>query len=189
MKTDMKGVFFIVKGQYRRRGEVFYNDVSGEKNYLGGYDPESEDTVEWYMLLDNITFNTWASGCDLNKILLCARKYIKKYVSRDRFLASLDTMEGGKNTSPIHARLMREVYNTYGDYYEDKIEKVVGDEYEVLKDTLINPYFKKTKRLFKRVKNTSVETPRTPVETPQDTLVSTPKMLGKVRKRIKLLSV
>lgn len=151
MKTDMKGLFAVIKGQYRRHGEVFFNEVSGERNYLGGYDPESEDTVDWYMLVDTETYTTLAGGASLEKVVSCARKYIKKYKTRKAFLQSLSDTEYGSATSPIHRRLMQEVCMRYGSYYQDLVEETVDDEYTILKDTLINPLFKGAKKRLKRV--------------------------------------
>ena len=55
MTEDMRGLFFIVKGQYRKgEGKKIVNDVSGDYMWLGGYDPTLKDTpsTRWYMCLD-----------------------------------------------------------------------------------------------------------------------------------------
>ena len=61
MKEDMRGLFFIVKGQYRKD-----NDPDGV--CISGYDPNSPNTEEWYQVKDHITFHTFACGSDLNKV-------------------------------------------------------------------------------------------------------------------------
>ena len=178
MKTDMKGLFVVIKGQYRKCGEVFFNDVSNERNYLGGYDPESEYTVNWYMLVDTETYTTLASGVNLEKVVSCARKYIKKYKTRKAFLQSLSDMEYGNTTSPIHRRLMQEVCKKYGSYYQDLIEETVDDEYTILKDSMINPLLKGAKKRLKRLVTPDAETPVKKENTPPHKSL----VLGKLKK-------
>lgn len=149
MKEDLRGVFFIVRGQYRRnKGVKFFNDVSEEYNHIGGYDPEDPTNEEWYMLLDNITYTTLACGSNLDKVVRCARGYITKYKTRDRYLKMLKSLEYGTKVSPIHKRLMTEVYNTYGEYYQHLIDGVVGEAYKEVHDEMVNPLLKKSRKRF-----------------------------------------
>lgn len=171
MREDMRGLFYIVKGQYRKnKGEKFFNEVSQDYNYIGGYSPEDTTNEEWYMLVDSETFTTLACGSDIHKIVKCAGKYIRKYKTKDNYLKMLRSLEYSQSPSPIHKRLQEEVYRHYGDYYEDLIEKEVDEVYEEVHNEMVNPLYKKAKkRLVKKTpQNTSEEvmttTPPTPVK-------------------------
>lgn len=177
MSEDMKGLFFIVKGQYKKGVEPhFINEVSGEKNFIGCFNPESEDTSEWYMLLDNKTFHCVACGGDYDKVLKSVSKVIKKYkgVAKKYFKYLSDTTSedyyeitylGHKpltkdqrakkvvgrcpRVTPVMKSLYEQVYNEYGDYYREDIENMENEAYEVLKDS--TP-FKRSRKLMKNKK-------------------------------------
>ena len=52
---SMRGLFFIVKGQYQKGVEPsFINSVTGDVSHVGGYNPYSDDTTNWYMCLDKM---------------------------------------------------------------------------------------------------------------------------------------
>lgn len=129
MKEDMRGVLFIVRGQYRRDyGEKFFNEVSESYHHIGGYDPSDSSNPEWYMLLENLTYHTLACGSDLEKVVRMARQYIQKYPTQARFRKMLNTLES--KDSPITKRIMEEVYKEFGHTYEDLVEGVVDTTYE-----------------------------------------------------------
>ena len=66
----MRGLFFIVKGQDRKGVEPSYvNKETNDLGYIGGYDPYSKETPNWYMLLDCKTFHCIACGGDFKKVL------------------------------------------------------------------------------------------------------------------------
>ena len=54
---DIRGLFFIVKGHYKKGvGDSFINEVSGNISHIGGYDPKNENIGEWYTCLDKVTY-------------------------------------------------------------------------------------------------------------------------------------
>ena len=133
VKEDMKGVLFIVRGQYRRdKGEKFFNEVSNTYHHIGGYDPSDSSNPEWYMLVESLTFHTLACGSDLEKVIGVARLYIKKYSTQEKFKKMLGRLES--KDSPITKRIMEEVYKEYGDTYTSLIEDVVDVAYQEVRD-------------------------------------------------------
>ena len=161
MSDSMRGLFFIVKGQYRKsvRPSVV-NSVSKDVMWLGGYDPYSSDTEEWYMLMDNKTFTCVSCGSDLDKVLLGlqntivrfngdAKKYFK-HLSRTtsddyyethylghRPLTHEERVKKAEGrcprVSPVMRCLYEGVYAEYGDFFSDKVSEVEERAYEDIK--------------------------------------------------------
>lgn len=157
---DMRGLFFIIKGNYvRNLGDSFLNEVSGDVSHIGGYDPENENTKEWYMCLDKVTFQCITCGSDFEKVLRGVKDYIVKFrgKSKDYFKYICDITsedyydihflghqpltpekrtkkaEGRcPRTSPIMRCLYNAVFEVYGQYYRDKIEAVEEEAYKVV---------------------------------------------------------
>lgn len=210
---DLKGLFFIVKGQYQKD-----NDPSGV--CISGYDPDNKNTNEWYQLKDRITFHTIACGGNLEKVLKGVYTTIKKFKTQERYFRYVckitaedyysvhykgktpktseeivKTTEGrSSRVSPVMKELYKKVFDTYGDYYEEEISVWEDKAYEDLKgDTL----FSQSKKLVRRTK--LVETPKE--ETSKKTLkkkeeetptppktgtLKTPKKFGNNIKRLSL---
>lgn len=176
-EEDMRGLFFIVKGNYvRNLGDSFLNEVSGDVSHIGGYDPESENTKEWYMCLDKVTFQCITCGSDIEKVLRGVKDYIIKFrgKSKDYFKYICDVTsedyyethflgyqplspekrtkkaEGRcPRTSPIMRCLYNAVFEVYGHYYRDKIEVVEEEAYKVL-ETRNNPLKRCKLRMSKK---------------------------------------
>lgn len=181
----MRGLFFIVKGQYTSKVlPVFTNRMSGDEMSLGCYNPEADTTKEWYQLLDCVTFSCYACGSNLEKILRSVYHQIKhhkgsfkKYCRFISEFSSDDTYEVlflGKppmsdsdrakkaegrtpRTSPIMKHLYEEVYKTYGDFMRDEISEMENLAYKELRE---ETPLHKTKKVLERHKNTL----KTPVE-------------------------
>lgn len=204
---SMRGLFFVVKGQYRKGLEPsFVNRVSGDVNHIGGYDPYSKDTENWYMLMDKITFQCLACGSDLEKVVkgvytaIMKRKgSAKKYFKHVSDTTSDDYYEvhylgrtplnhdqrqkkaEGRcpRVSPIMRELYSAVYNEYGDFFRDLIEEQEDLAYENLKEE--RPINKTRKLVSKnKVKNTEMEKSNTSqvIET------QTPKKLVKPKTKL-----
>lgn len=149
MKEDLRGVFFIMKGQYRqKRGVSFYNKVSEDTNYIGGYDPYDEETVEWYQLVDTLTWTSHCCGGDINRVVRGAFNLIKKYKTKERFLRAMQSDTFGGKTPPISVEIDKVVYEYYGDYKRELIEEQEDRVYGWLHDQ--TPLAKTKKRLRKR---------------------------------------
>ena len=207
MSEDLRGVFFIVKGQYRKGvAPSFVNKATNETSWLGGYDPHSDATEEWYMCLDRITFQCCSCGGDLKKVLkavyTCIVKYkdLKHYLHHISKMSSDDTYEVmylGKRpltpdervkkaegrcprVSPAMGCLYEAIYEEYGDYYSDLIEEQEDLAYEKVKQLIKeNKPINKTKKRLGKVKTKTIE-----VETPKKEEVK-PKLV-KVKPKVKL---
>lgn len=204
---SMRGLFFIVKGQYSRGLEPsFVNKVSGDVNHIGGYDPYSKDTENWYMLMDKITFQCLACGSDLEKVVKgvytaimkrkgSAKKYFKHVsdTTSDDYYEThylghtplnhdqrVKKAEGRcPRVSPIMRELYSAIYSEYGDFFNDLIEEQEDLAYNDLKEE--RPINKTRKLVSKnRVKNTPVmeKTPTQQVE------IQTPKKLVKTKTKL-----
>ena len=154
MIEDMRGLFFIVKGQYARGVEPSFVSVTGNVNHIGGYDPHSEDTQEWYMLLDSKTFNCMMCGNDFNKVLKGVYNIIKKHKgSAERYFKLLKKANDGKgfSQSPTMRCLYEHIYEEYGDYYSDEIKEMEDLAYSELVE---EKPFNKSKKLVSKHKKT-----------------------------------
>ena len=178
MTENMRGLFFIVKGQYIKNiGHSFINEATGSVNYIGGYDPESDDTQEWYMLIDNRTFNCTVCGSSIDKVLKGVHTIIKRYKGDlNKFLKGIGATPP---VSPSTRCLYKEVYNTFGDYFKYEIEEMEDLAYTELKE---NTPFHKSRKLLKKKSSDKLV-----METPKEELVldiTPPKKLVSKRVRI-----
>lgn len=211
---DMRDLFFIVKGQYRKGvAPSVINKATGNEVFIGGFNPESDNTVNWYMLMDRKTYRCCVCGTDLNKCLEGVRTLILKYkgvgkkyfkhisdtTSDDYYevhylgrkpLTTLEREKKGKNkyprVSPIMRCLYEEVEKRWGDHYREEIERMEDLAYEELKGE--KPVFKSRKLVSKhKAKLPAVET----VETPKKVIDTTPKKMvkPKVKMGIKKLNM
>lgn len=169
---SLKGLFYIIKGQYRKTGASFLNTATDSVSYIGGYDPESDETSDWYMVRDYETHHCIACGRDLEKMLECIRVVIKRYkgsakkyfkyvsdtTSDDlyevRYLGHSPLTHDQRNkkcvgrcprVSPADRCLYDCVYQEYGMYFRDLIEEVEDQAYEELREE--RPLNKTKKRL------------------------------------------
>ena len=162
MSQDMRGLFFVVKGQYAKGVEPsFVNKATGDVNHIGGYDPFREDTTDWYMVLDNKTFNCLACGGNLDKVLKAVYKTIKTYkgVAKKYFkhvseVTSDDYYEVtylGKapltheqrvakaegrcpRVSPAMRCIYERVFSEFGDYFEEEVQEMEDLAYSELRE-------------------------------------------------------
>ena len=216
MKDTMRGLFFIVKGQYKKVEPSFTNEVTGDKSYIGGYDPESDTTSEWYMLLDNKTFHCVACDKSLDKVLNSVKSVIKRYkgVAKGYFKHVSDTTSddyydthylGRKclshdqrtkkaegrcpRVSPTMRCLYEHIFSVYGDYYTYLVEEMEDLAYLELKEE--RP-FNKTRKLMTKKKNRIGGTglSKIPLEKKEEKVLDTSKLVRpKKRLGIKKLSM
>lgn len=160
----MRGLFYIVKGQYdRTKSPRFFNDVSGDYNTIGGYDPEDDTTIEWYRLVDNETFRTHSCGSSLDDVVGAVYTLIKKFKTKEKFLRAVFRCQ--KDVSKTGIRVEEEIYQTYGDHYQHRIEEMEDLAYSELKDA--DPIVKARKKLKRRVEGVvDIVTPKTQEVTP-----------------------
>lgn len=182
MKNEetLKGLFFIVKGQYHSEDGV------------ESHNPDGPLCSEWYVLMDNVVFNTVACGSSLTKILRSLENTLRKYKTRKDYFKMLDafttedyyrtTYEGlppytelqlknlrsGRRTrvSQPMKELYREVFNTYGDYYSEEVHEV---EEKVYNSTQFQTPLERSKKLQK--KGTLKKVPKRTIPKPQKSKV------------------
>ena len=193
---SMRGLFFIVKGHYRRGAEPhFKNEVSGDNTYIGGYDPFSPQTDRWYMLMDRRTYHCIACGGDLEKVLGGVYNVIMKHKGKaeNYFKRVSDTTsddyyevyylghtplnheqrvkkaEGRcPRVSPTMRELYGKVYDEYGDYFRSEVEEMENKAYNDLKGVSVcNTKGKVKKPLFKTTSKGVDVTPPSVEETPK----------------------
>lgn len=203
----MRGLFFIVKGQYRKDVAPSYiNKVTNNVGYIGGYDPYSDNTEKWYMLIDCKTFHCISCGSDFNKVLKGVYNTIVKHkgVAKRYFKHISDTTsddyyethylghrpltpeqrakkaEGRcPRVSPTMRSLYEAVYKEYGDYYSEEVQEMEDLAYNDLVEE--RPYNKSRKLVSKTRKNTNsvMVTPK------EDKVIETPTPI-KVRTKVKM---
>ena len=177
MIEDLRGVFFIMKGQYRRGlSPTFFNTCLGVDQYLGGFNPESRDTTEWYMLVDTITWHTQCANSDYEVVLRAVEKMIKKYKTRKHFEHVMNGVIS-RNAKSVQ-ELDRAVYEEWGDYFKEDIEEEEDLAYEYLRD---NTRFNKTKKKM-RGKVVGI-TPQMGVVNTPEVVVTTPKRGLKLKRK------
>ena len=150
MTGDMRGLFVIVRGQYKHnKGRAFTNRVSGNTNYLGGYDPSDSTNPEWYMLYERETAQCLSCGSDLEHTL----SMVYTYVYRNKHKSNLfkEVFSPDHTRYPIDEALMHEVIDTYGYYYEDQVEEQVDLAYTELKKNSTQVRCKKKLKTRKKV--------------------------------------
>lgn len=207
MSDDMRGLFFIVKGQYRKTEPSFINRVTNDKTYIGGYDPYDDDTEEWYQLMDCKTFHCLACGSDFNRVLKGvhtaiikhkgqAKRYFKQVcsITSDDYYevhylghAPLTPEKRAKKAegrcprvSPPMMELYKHIYDEYGEFFREEIEKMEDLAYsELVEERPIN----KTRKLVSKNKPKGglVKT-----ETPKVEVIETPTTPKKVRSKVKM---
>lgn len=164
MTESLRGVFYIIRGSYRKdKAPRFFNDVSESYNWLGGYDPEDNTNEEWYMLMDNVLFMCQAASSDIEKVLAVAERCITKYKTKERYIEVMKSLDIYHYQSPIHLRLEKELYAHYGDYYRPELEEVEERAYTTVRQG--SPVLKARSRFKPRKVVIETETPATPVET------------------------
>lgn len=208
MKEDMRGLFFIMKGKYKKVKPSFRNEVTGDTSFIGGYDPDSEDTEEWYMLVDNKTFHCVACGSSLKKVLDSVKSVIVRYKGDAKLyfrhvskVTSDDYYEthylGRKEltpdqrtkkaqgrcprVSPAMRCLYEKIFEEYGDFFSEDIEDMENEAYQTLKD---NTPLRKSKKLMARTKNNTAEMVRKPtLKKKEEKVLEKPKKLIKPKKK------
>lgn len=186
--NSMRGLFFVVKGSYKKGVEPsFVNRINGDTYHLGGYNPTLDTTEEWYMVLDRKTFNCVSCGGDLEKVVKGVYCSIKRHKGN---LSKYLSYVGGKETklSPIMRCLYEQVYSEYGDYFSERVEEMEDLAYEELKEN--KPLNKTRKILSKTPKKTKVFDTTTPA-IKEEVSYSSPKKLVMPKKKfgIKKLSM
>lgn len=177
MEDSMKGLFMIVKGQYRKTAPVV-TCKDGEERFIGGYDPANEDTSEWYQLMDRVNYETISCGSSLENMLKGITRQIVQYNNdRGAWLHDHSPIteyedETGKKSrrvtvSPITRMMMEKVEEFYGDFYDDQIAEA---EEEALRQLAEKP--RKTLKKTKPIKNTTApaKAPAKTKESPKKTI-------------------
>ena len=176
MLQDMRGLFFIMKGQYRKGVEPHYVKEDGTFTHIGGYNPNRKDCTEWYMLIDTKTFRCMSASGDYEKVLKNVYKIIKRHKGDLKsYLKAIPSLgDTSKNTKIMN----EEVFKHFGDFFREDIEEMEDLAYSELREE--KPVNKSRKLLSKVIKNTKMK-----VETPKEVVFEEqPKRLVKHKVKI-----
>lgn len=188
MYDDMRGLFFIVKGQYEKGVKPsFINEVSDNESFIGGYDPENKNTQEWYRLMDRKTYTTLCCSGDLDNVLRGVYKYIKKFKGNTKkYLEFLDGLDN-PFLSPTMRCMYEHIDNLFGDYFSDEVRKMEDLAFNELHEekTVI-----KSRKLVSKYRNNMLGTHKETPKKGEDKVCITPKkMKPKVVLGIKKLNM
>lgn len=194
----MRGLFFIIKGRHNRNLSPSYvNKVTGETGNLGGYDPYSDTTEEWYQVLDRKSYHSIYCGNDYERAVTAVRRMIVRYkgVAKNYFrevsrLTSDDYYEvhylGHREltpeqrakkqegrcprTSPIMMDMYRNIDMLWGDVFAKEVEEQEDLAYnDLIEERPVN----KSRKIVQRAKKSLGLTPvkeETPKEVSRPTL-------------------
>ena len=163
MTEDLRGVFYITRGNYRRdKSPRFYNEVTESYQCIGGYNPEDETNEQWYGLYDNLTFTCHCATSDLEKVKESLFNHLVKYKTRGRFLETMRSLTFGR-AGGGQARLEQEIYDTYGDFFRDTVEEIEDRAYEEIRKS--SPVLKARNTKLRRKVSVEMVTPNTTPET------------------------
>lgn len=159
IKEDLRGLFFIIKGNYKNVApKVACGD--GIERFIGGYNPT--DSEDWYIVLDTETFFCSYAGGNYERALEVIYNQIVYFKSRKRYFkwVSEHTSEDyyfihylgrapfskdehmkrceGRvpRVSVPQKHLYRAIYNEYGHYFDDDIQIKEDDAHDVIQDKL-----------------------------------------------------
>ena len=162
--SDMRGLFFITKGQCGKDSPVV--TVKNGKEYhechVGSYDPDRGDTVNHYCVVDRITFHITYGGSNLDKAIDNIRRmvvlynndpekyfrYVSEVTNEDFYFRYYENSspftdsqfkkraEEGRSWKTSTKMKMHEyaILKTYGMVYEEAVE----DAYEKAVDEIVN---------------------------------------------------
>lgn len=201
---DLRGLFYIVKGNYKDRGEKVECE-DGVARYIGGYDPNDEDTEEWYRVLDTETYFCSYAGGDYEKALSVIYNQIVKFKSRKKYFQWVSEVSSEdyyfihyKGASPFsrdqHMKrcegrvprvskagkaLEKEVYMRWGHIYDGDVLMIEDKAYNKVEEKE-NINSKKKIKLKNKVKVENLSKPVIPTN-------KKPKKKGVIKKKIKLV--
>lgn len=118
-------ILYISKGQFRKLEPSFQVQIDPKRTetvYIGGYNPADPGTAEYYTLRDSVTHNAHFASADLHKVL----RYVPELISMygDESAALIEAVR--QHTVPMSAVTLeqeRRVYEAYGDYYRDAVQR------------------------------------------------------------------
>lgn len=177
MSDTMRGLFFVMKGQYRKKEGVSYtNTISGEVMHLGGYNPSFPTTPQWYQVMDRNTFHTVACGSSLQQCMESLKnciirhkgdakrfyRYVSNVTSEDYYethylgnppLSPEERVKKAEGRCPRTSPLMKDLYSQvltlYGDYFSDQVECAEEEAYKYLKE---NTDVSKSRKVLNKIR-------------------------------------
>lgn len=187
---SMKGLFYIVKGHYKKVLPTVV--IRGETKHIGGYDPYSDNTQEWYRVLDCVTYHCIYSGASLDRALETIKNTVKHFKnSRRKYFKmvcdvtsedyyethylgrpSLTEQQRRKKAegrcprvSPVMKEFEEKIRVEYSEFFSRQVEDVEEEALEELRND--TPLKRSQKRFRKIGKGTPVNTPQETPATPE----------------------
>lgn len=144
INEDMRDLFFIIKGRYCKKKPLMnYGD---NDYYIGAFNPEDFETVEWYRVLDRNNNRCIHAGVSLDKALNSIRREIIRCKDLRGYNNSLSGFSERKNQKLVDMENL--IDEEYGYYYREMIRDVEDEAYEFLTE---NTDVKKAKRRFRKI--------------------------------------
>lgn len=150
--------------------------------YYIAYSPTIGGT--WYMLLVRDTHFCISCGSDLEKIVQCLKRSVKRNRRKERLLRELSGLECGGRVSPATFAQREEWYRAHGEDYADLVHSTVVEALrEAREEDKENSPLRKTAIRLKKaggvktIENCIKETTKEDYSTTQDS----PKILRKPR--------
>lgn len=180
--SDMRGLFFIQKGQYSKSGlcVTVKDGTEYEERWIGGYDPNSSNTKSQYCAIDRITFHSICGCSSLENALECITKCMvtfkndpKRYfrdvcehTNEDFYFRHYEgalpiseaalkkRAEEGRcwRASPHTKRNGYAVYKAFGRYFEDEVCDAEDKALSILETQKAERLAKKKNTKCKKVK-------------------------------------
>ena len=149
MTQDMRGLFFIVQGQYRHNlGPSFQNPVTESVNWCGGYDPTNPNTKKWFMLFDWATLTCHCAASDLDYVVGGVERVIIKYKTKERLVNTIKGMSFGVSSKSTKV-LDEHLGQLYGQHFASLIKAAEDRAYAVVKEQ--DPAVRARKKLHRKV--------------------------------------
>lgn len=156
-QEDLRGLFYIVRGNYsQKEPKVACGD--GTEKYIGGYNPEGDK--EWYRVLDNEVFFCSYAGGDYDKALEVIEHQITHFKSRKKYFKWVSEVssedyyfthylgrapfnhdqylrrtEGRQPRVSFAMKSMeRAIYDMWGHYFDEDIEVIEDRAYDTIEE-------------------------------------------------------
>ena len=151
MTEDLRGQFFIVKGQFLKTTPI---EIGDDTVFVGGYDPYNTDTKEWYQLVYRPLYTCVACGKDLDLVLQGGEHFMKTFKGQrkkvDKHFEHL-RLEGHLTTAM--SKVFSVVDDLFGDYFENEVCDMEDHVYNTM---VCETPIKKAQKLMSKSKGVDV---------------------------------
>lgn len=153
---SLRGVFFIVKGQYSPDKKPAI-EIDSNQVFVGCYNPESASTKEWYRVIDNRSFRCVYASSSLEGAFKTIRDFLWQFRTYGKYAQAFnDSISGKIPASEII--LGKAVYAMYGKYYAENIRAIEEEVYEEIShDSLYRRSMNKVRKAAVKIPHIEVK--------------------------------